>query len=236
MNNILKNITIATTIIMTILLNIVYICINGFYINTVFLLLLLTMFLNPILNFIKVNKNIILNPIYNFLLIASNAYMIYICFNCIKLGITSYTEIINHNMHNINYIYNAKEYLNSNLLYMMILVIFMLVLSFLFKKKEEKRMINNIVLIFVLINSIITEIYFQFFSYDLYIIPEAATIATLLWLAFKDKLNDNIKETTYFLILFILNIFTLNPITIVITFYIYIQYKKGLIGYTNELN
>lgn len=236
MSEFINKTAIITCSIMIVLLNIVHVSINEFQINYIFLLIFLAMFLSPIINLLRINKKIIFNPMYNLLLIFANIYIIYISFNCLKLGINSYAKVINQNIHDVNYINTAKNYLNKNILYMLIAIILILLISMLFKKKNEEEMISSNGLKYVLITSIANEIFFKFLSYNLHIIPESANIIILLWFIFKNKLDDYINETNYYLILFILCVFSLNPTSIVITFYIYIQYKKRMLGYSDDLD
>ena len=207
-------------IVSIILLYIFIIISDSFNINGCTILLFLLMLLNPIANLCRLNKKIITNCLFHILTIIITSYISYTSI----ISITKYINNLNDKSleHNI-----SSLYFYDRLLYILISIIIILLITFLFKKTNIKSNKDNskIMLLIILITSLVPIITGNIGSIS--IISAGFNIALFIFsiITFiKLKLINTADELrSYYLILIVCSLISINPIALVLSVYMFSQ-------------
>ena len=203
-------------IITIILLYIFIIISDSFYFNGCTILMLLLMLLNPIANTCRLNKKIINNPIFHFLIVTLTGYTSYILMNSIIIYILNRNEEL-----------LAYHIFYDRLLYIFISIIVILLITLIFKKINVKSNKDNskIMLLIILITSLVPIITGNIGSMSL--ICAGFNIALFIFsiITFiKLKLINTADELrSYYLILIVCSVLSINPIALVLSVYMFSQ-------------
>ena len=219
-SKIFNYITTISCIISIILLYIFIIISDSFNLNGCTILLFLVMLLNPIANLCRLNKKIITNPIFHVLTIIITSYISYTSIiSTVKYMNNLNDNHLNHNISNL--------YFYDRLLYILISIIIILLITFLFKKTNIKSNKDNskIMLLIILITSLVPIITGNIGSIS--IISAGFNIALFIFsiITFiKLKLINTADELrSYYLILIVCSLISINPIAFVLSIYMFSQ-------------
>lgn len=202
-------------IITIILLYIFIIISDSFYFNGCTILMLLLMLLNPIANTCRLNKKIINNPIFHFLIVTLTGYTSYILLNSII--------IYQYNLNGDKSL--AYNMFYDKLLYIFISIIIMLLITFIIKKTNIKSNKDNskIMLLIILITSLVPIVNHS----SVPLISAGFNIALLIFsiLTFvkSKQINKADELRSYYLILIVCSLVSINPIALVLSIYMFLQ-------------
>ncbi len=202
-------------IITIILLYIFIIISDSFDINGCTILIFLLMLLNPIANICRLNKKIINNPIFHILLVTLTSYISYILLNSII--------IYQYNLNGDKSL--AYNMFYDKLLYIFISIIIMLLITFIIKKTNIKSNKDNskIMLLIILITSLVPIVNHS----SVPLISAGFNIALLIFsiLTFvkSKQINKADELRSYYLILIVCSLVSINPIALVLSIYMFLQ-------------
>lgn len=210
--------------IITIILLYIHITINNsFDFNGCTILLFLLMLLNPIANLFRINKKIINNIIFHILIIASTSYISYVLINSIIL----YTNNLNGTPDKSLAHNTSIAYFSDRLLYILILMIIILLMTFLFKKINIKSTKDNskVMLLIILITSLLPILTGNIGSIPLICagFSVALFIFSIITLIKLKLINTTDELRSYYLILIISSLISINPIAFVLAIYMFLQ-------------
>ena len=202
-------------IIAIFLLYIFIIISDSFDINGCTILIFLLMLLNPIANICRLNKKIINNPIFHILLVTLTSYISYILLNSII--------IYQYNLNGDKSL--AYNMFYDKLLYIFISIIIMLLITFIIKKTNIKSNKDNskIMLLIILITSLVPIVNHS----SVPLISAGFNIALLIFsiLTFvkSKQINKADELRSYYLILIVCSLVSINPIALVLSIYMFLQ-------------
>lgn len=224
MNSKILNYISTTICVITVILLYIYIIISdSLYVNGCTILMLLLMLLNPIANLYRLNKKIITNPIFHILIFALTSYTLYILINSIII----YINNLNGNPDRTIALNMSTWYFYDKFLYILISTFIVLLITFLFKKVNVKSSKDNskIMLLIILITSFVPILTGDIGNMPL--IYAGFNIALFIFSIitfFKLKLINTANELrSYYLILIISSLISINPIALVLSIYIFLQ-------------
>lgn len=210
--------------IITIVLLYVFIAISdSFYFNGYIILIFLLMLLNPIANLCRLNKKIINNPIFHILIFTLTIYISYILITSIII----YIYNLNGTVDNSLALNMSTLYFSDKLIYFFIAIILILLITFLFKKTNIKSNKDNskIMLLIIFITSLIPILIGSIGSMAL--ICAGFDIALFIFsiiVFLKLKSTNTASELqSYYLILIISSMISINPIALVLSIYMFLQ-------------
>ncbi len=218
-SKVLNVFSIILCIVMIVSAFIFNIFINGVYFNGYVVLILLSMFLNPIANLCRINKKVIINPIYYLIVILVSSYTSYIAIN----GLLIYKNNLNGTPDNSEALNLAGNYFGDKFLYILIAILLSVIITFLFKKEKIKSNKDNgvIMMILILVTSIV-----PFFTH-MVTIEMVWTLSLILFLIITFIKTRGITTSSelqkYYLILIILSALSINPIALVLSIYMFLQ-------------
>lgn len=196
---------------------------DSFYFNGYIILLFLLMLLNPIVNLCRLNKKIISNPIFHILIFALTTYILCMLINSVMIYINNLNGTIDKSLaHNM-----SISYFSDKLIYIFIAIIVMLLITFLFKKINIKSNKDNskIMLLIILITSLMPILIGGIGSMPL--ICAGFNIALFIFsiiIFFKLKsINTASELRSYYLVLIISSMVSINPIAFVLSIYMFLQ-------------
>lgn len=196
------------------------------YFNGYTLLIILLMLLNPLSNIFKLNQKIIINPLYHLLTITFTSYMSYISL----MSILIYIRHLKGTSDNSMALNNSTYYFNTKFIYFCISILFLIFLQLILKKqkiKTEKDKSKFMILI-IFITFLMPIMLGNFWRMNL--LSAGFNIAGLVFsimVFFKlKKINTSNELRGYYIILIISSIFSINPITLVISIYLFLQVDK----------
>lgn len=198
--------------IITVILLYVFTIINdNFYFNGCTILMFLLMLLNPLANVYRLNKKIINNPIFHVLIILLVNYISYILIKSIVYA--NEDKIMAYNM------------FFDKLSYIFVITIIILLITFLFKKDKIKSNKDNskIMLLIIFITTIIpmlTNSSLSLISAGFNIALFVFTIITFFKLK---QINTTNELRSYYLILIVCSLVSINPIALVLSIYMFLQ-------------
>lgn len=217
-NKIFNYLSSISCIFMVVFLFLFVILFKNIYLDGALLLLTLSMFSNPILNFIG-NKKIIKNPFFHILLSIVSFFITCICLNCFNVGFNYFLT------GDVDFSNLAVLYFYDNYLYMFIPLLFVNLSSFLFDKKNVKHQANNT---FILIIMLVISVLYLFMNK-----PFISSVSNICNLAFIiitlikfSKIDNKDEERNIYLVLLIFSILSLNPIASVLSFIVFYSMKK----------
>ena len=196
---------------------------DSFYFNGYIVLIFLLMLLNPIANIFRLNKKVIENPLFHFMILSIAGYISYVVIN----AITIYKNNLNGTPDNSLSLNASTLYFSDRFLYILIAIIVILLTTFIFKKKHIKSDKDNskLMLIIILITSIIPLLSNRIWTMNLICAGfNIAQIIFTIMIFFKLRyINTSSELQKYYLILMITSLVSLNPISLVLSGYIFIQ-------------
>jgi len=222
-SKIFNYISTVSCIISIMLLYIFIALTDSFYFNGYTILLFLLMLLNPIANLCRLNKKIINNPIFHVLILTLNIYILYNLTDSIMIYINNLNETIDKSISNNMSIL----YFSNKLIYIFIAIIIIFLISFLFKKINIKSSKDNskIMLLIILITSLIPILTGSIGGMPL--ICAGFNIALFIFsiiIFFKLKETNTANELqSYYWILIISSMISINPIAFVLSIYMFLQ-------------
>ena len=223
MSKLLNFISTISCIIAIVLLYSFITITEGFYFNGSIVLLFLLMLLNPIANIFRLNKKIICNPIFHIFVIGSTTYTSYLLINSIMLYINNSKGVVDKTIA----LNTSRLFFYDKLIYILIVIFISLIISFLFKKEKVKSDKDNsiMMLLIILITSIVPLISkgigtMGIISAGFNITQVIFTIIILFKLR---SLNTASELQKYYFILMLTSLVSLNPISLVLSAYMYIQ-------------
>ena len=204
-------ISTISCIIALILLYVFTIINDNFYFNGCTILMFLLMLLNPLANVYRLNKKIINNPIFHVLIILLVNYISYILIKSIVYA--NEDKIMAYNM------------FFDKLSYIFVITIIILLITFLFKKDKIKSNKDNskIMLLIIFITTIIpmlTNSSLSLISAGFNIALFVFTIITFFKLK---QINTTNELRSYYLILIVCSLVSINPIALVLSIYMFLQ-------------
>lgn len=204
-------ISTISCIIALILLYVFTIINDNFYFNGCTILMFLLMLLNPLANVYRLNKKIINNPIFHILIILLVNYISYILIKSIVYA--NEDKIMAYNM------------FFDKLSYIFVITIIILLITFLFKKDKIKSNKDNskIMLLIIFITTIIpmlTNSSLSLISAGFNIALFVFTIITFFKLK---QINTTNELRSYYLILIVCSLVSINPIALVLSIYMFLQ-------------
>lgn len=194
---------------------------DSFYINGCTILMFLLMLLNPIANICRLNKKIINNPIFHILIVTFTSYISYVLINSIIM----YKNILNETLDKLLAINKSVLFFYDNFIYILISTIFILLITILFKKNNVKSNKDNskIMLLIILITSLVPILTHS----SLHLISASFDIALFIFsiiIFFKLKqINTTNELRSYYLILIVCSLVSINPIALVLSIYMFLQ-------------
>ena len=194
---------------------------DSFYINGCTILMFLLMLLNPIANICRLNKKIINNPIFHILIVTFTSYISYVLINSIIM----YKNILNETLDKLLAINKSVLFFYDNFIYILISTIFILLITILFKKNNAKSNKDNskIMLLIILITSLVPILTHS----SLHLISASFDIALFIFsiiIFFKIKqINITNELRSYYLILIVCSLVSINPIALVLSIYMFLQ-------------
>ena len=194
---------------------------DSFYINGCTILMFLLMLLNPIANICRLNKKIINNPIFHILIVTFTSYISYVLINSIIM----YKNILNETLDKLLAINKSVLFFYDNFIYILISTIFILLITILFKKNNAKSNKDNskIMLLIILITSLVPILTHS----SLHLISASFDIALFIFsiiIFFKIKqINTTNELRSYYLILIVCSLVSINPIALVLSIYMFLQ-------------
>lgn len=212
----------AISCIITVILLYSFIIISdSFYINGCTILMFLLTLLNPIANICRLNKKIINNPIFHILIVTFTSYISYVLINSIIM----YKNILNETLDKLLAINKSVLFFYDNFIYILISTIFILLITILFKKNNVKSNKDNskIMLLIILITSLVPILTHS----SLHLISASFDIALFIFsiiIFFKLKqINTTNELRSYYLILIVCSLVSINPIALVLSIYMFLQ-------------
>lgn len=196
---------------------------DSFYFNGCIVLLFLLMLLNPIANIFRLNKKIISNPIFHIFVIGSTTYTSYLLMNSIMLYINSSKDVVSKT----TALNTSRLFFYDKLIYILIAIFISLVITFLFKKEKIKSNKDNsiVMLLIILMTSVVPFISKGIWSMS--IISASFNITQVIFaiiIFFKLRsLNTKSELQKYYFILMLTSLVSLNPISLVLSAYMYVQ-------------
>ncbi len=223
MSKLLNFISTISCIIAIVLLYSFITITEGFYFNGSIVLLFLLMLLNPIANIFRLNKKIISNPIFHIFVIGSTTYTSYLLINSIMSYINNSKGVVDKTIAlNI-----SRLFFYDKLIYILIVIFISLIIPFLFKKEKVKSDKDNsiIMLLIILMTSVIPLISRGIGTMGILSVAFNITqiIFTIIVLFKLRNLNTASELQKYYLILILTSLISLNPISLVLSAYMYIQ-------------
>lgn len=218
--NYISTISCAITII---LLYAFIVISDSFYLNGYTILIFLLMLLNPITNLCRLNKKIIKSPVFYFMILSLIGYIMYTLINTIIIYIENFDSASN----NYLALNMSKLYFSDKLIYIFITTIIILLATFIFKKINVKSDKDNskIMLLIIFITSIMPLLSKNIWTMNL--ICSAFNITLLIFsiiIYFKLKsINTASELRSYYLILIICSLISINPIALILSIYIFLQ-------------
>ena len=202
-------------IITIILLYIFIIISDSFDINGCTILIFLLMLLNPIANICRLNKKIINNPIFHILLVTLTSYISYILLNSII--------IYQYNLNGDKSL--AYNMFYDKLLYIFISIIIMLLITFIIKKTNIKSNKDNskIMLLIILITSLVPIVNHSSVPLISAGFNIALFIFSILTFVKSKQINKADELRSYYLILIVCSLVSINPIALVLSIYMFLQ-------------
>ena len=206
--NYISTISCIITLILLYVFNIIN---DNFYFNGCTILMFLLMLLNPLANMYRLNKKIINNPIFHVLIILLVNYISYILIKSIVYA--NEDKIMAYNM------------FFDKLSYIFVITIIILLITFLFKKDKIKSNKDNskIMLLIIFITAIIpmlTNSSLSLISAGFNIALFVFTIITFFKLK---QINTTNELRSYYLILIVCSLVSINPIALVLSIYMFLQ-------------
>ena len=196
---------------------------DSFYFNGYIVLIFLLMLLNPIANIFRLNKKVIGNPLFHFMTLSIAGYISYVLIN----SITIYKSNLNGTPDNSLALNTSTLYFSDRFIYLLIAIIAILLATFIFKKKHIKSNKDNskLMLIIILVTSIIPLLSNRIWTMNLICAGfNIAQIIFTIMIFFKLRyINTSSELQKYYLILMITSLISLNPISLVLSGYIFIQ-------------
>ena len=196
---------------------------DSFYFNGYIVLIFLLMLLNPIANIFRLNKKVIGNPLFHFMTLSIAGYISYVLIN----SITIYKSNLNGTPDNSLALNTSTLYFSDRFIYLLIAIIAILLATFIFKKKHIKSNKDNskLMLIIILVTSIIPLLSNRIWTMNLICAGfNIAQIIFTIMIFFKLRyINTSSELHKYYLILMITSLISLNPISLVLSGYIFIQ-------------
>ena len=220
-SKIFNYISTISCIITVILLYSFIIISDSFYINGCIILMFLFMLLNPIANIFRLNKKIINNPIFHILIVTLTGYISYILIN----SIIRYMDILNETLDKLLAVNKSVLFFYDNFIYILISTIFILLITILFKKNNVKSNKDNskIMLLIILITSLVPLLTHS----SVPLISAGFNIALFIFsiiIFFKLKqINTTNELRSYYLILIVCSLVSINPIALVLSIYMFLQ-------------
>lgn len=196
---------------------------DSYYFNGYIVLIFLLMLLNPIANLFRLNKKRINNPFYHLIVIVLTSYISATSISSLKI----YNQFLFFDKDNALAINNALGCFGERFLYIMIALILTLLIAFIFKKEKIKTDKDHsmIMLVLILITSILPLLSNRIWSMNL--INAGFNIAQIVFtiiIFFKLRyINTSSELQKYYLILMLTSLVSLNPISLVLSGYIFIQ-------------
>lgn len=181
----------------------------------------LLMLLNPIANIFKLNKKIVNNPIFHILIVTLTGYISYILIN----SIIRYMDILNETLDKLLAVNKSVLFFYDNFIYILISTIFILLITILLKKNNVKSNKDNskIMLLIILITSLIPLLTHS----SVPLISAGFNIALFIFsiiIFFKLKqINTTNELRSYYLILIVCSLVSINPIALVLSIYMFLQ-------------
>ena len=196
---------------------------DSYYFNGYIVLIFLLMLLNPIANLFRLNKKRINNPIYHLIVFCLTSYISASSISSLRI----YNQFLFFDKDNSLAINNALGCFGERFLYIMIALLLTLLISFMFKKeiiKTEKDK-SKLMLFIILITSLLPLLSNRIWSMNL--INAGFNIAQVIFtiiIFFKLRyVNTSSELQKYYLILMLTSLISLNPISLVLSAYIFIQ-------------
>lgn len=196
---------------------------DSYYFNGYIVLIFLLMLLNPIANLFRLNKKRINNPIYHLIVFCLTSYISASSISSLRI----YNQFLFFDKDNSLAINNALGCFGERFLYIMIALLLTLLISFMFKKeiiKTEKNK-SKLMLFIILITSLLPLLSNGIWSMNL--INAGFNIAQVIFVIiifFKLRYTNTSSELQkYYLILMLTSLISLNPISLVLSAYIFIQ-------------
>ena len=220
MNKILNILSTISCIVMIALLYIFNISVNSIYFNGYIVLIFLSMLLNPIANLCRINKKIIKNPIYHLIVILVSSYTSYVAIN----GLIIYKSNLNGTPDNSEAMNLAGNYFGDKFLYILIAIFLSVLLAFIFEKNKIKSIRDNfiIMLLIILITSITPFFITNEITFEM--VWTLSEILFLIVVFFKTRgINTASELQKYYLILILLSALSINPISLVLSIYMFVQ-------------
>jgi len=216
-------ISTISSIVSILLVQIFIVITDSYYFNGYIVLIFLLMLLNPIANLFRLNKKRINNPIYHLIVIGLTSYISASSISSLRI----YNQFLFFDKDNSLAINNALGCFGERFLYIMIALILTLLISFIFKKENVKteKDKSKLILFIILITSIIPLLSNRIWTMNL--ISAGFNIAQVIFVMiifFKLRyLNTSSELQKYYLILMFTSLVSLNPISLVLSSYIFIQ-------------
>lgn len=196
---------------------------DSYYFNGYIVLIFLLMLLNPIANLFRLNKKRINNPIYHLIVFCLTSYISASSISSLRI----YNQFLFFDKDNSLAINNALGCFGERFLYIMIALLLTLLISFMFKKeiiKTEKDK-SKLMLFIILITSLLPLLSNRIWTMNL--INAGFNIAQVIFtiiIFFKLRyINTSSELQKYYLILMLTSLISLNPISLVLSAYIFIQ-------------
>lgn len=216
MNSKIFNYISTVGCIITIILLYIFIIISdSFNVNGCTILMFLLMLLNPIANICRLNKKIINNPIFHILLVTLTSYISYILLNSII--------IYQYNLNGDKSL--AYNMFYDKLLYIFISIIIMLLITFIIKKTNIKSNKDNskIMLLIILITSLVPIVNHSSVPLISAGFNIALFIFSILTFVKSKQINTANELRSYYLILIVCSLVSINPIALVLSIYMFLQ-------------
>lgn len=217
--------TISSTITLILFYCFIQVTDNNYF-NGYTILIILLMLLNPMINIFRLNKKIVTNPLYHLFTIIFTSYM-----SCISLkSLLIYNQYLNGSPNNSMALNNAINYFNIKFIYFGISILLLLLLQLLLKKQEIKtsRDKSPMMIIIISITFLIPIILGNIWRMNL--LSAGFNIAGLIFsviVFFKlKKVNTSNELRGYYLVLSVTSIFSINPVALVISIFLFVQLDK----------
>lgn len=196
---------------------------DSYYFNGYIVLIFLLMLLNPITNLFRLNKKKISNPIYHLIIIVLTNYISITCIRSLKVN----NQFLFFDKDNSSVINDAINFFGERFLYIIIALIFTLLISFVFNKeiiKTDKDK-SKLMLFIILITSILPLLSNRIWTMNLVCAGfNIAQIVFTIIIFFKLRyINTSSELQKYYLIIMFTSLVSLNPISLVLASYIFIQ-------------
>lgn len=196
------------------------------YLNGYIILIILCMLLNPVLNLFRLNKKYISNPIYHIIIIVLTSYISAISIGSLKI----YNEFLSFSADSSIASNNSVNFFGERFIYIILALLLTLLLTLIFKKERIKSNKDNsiLMLIIIFITSLIPLLTGSIWTMGY--ISAGFNIAELIFVIitfFKSKNTSMANELqSYYLILIITSLVSLNPIALILSINIFIQLDK----------